>query len=153
MNKQQLLGKIEKAWGSFNEAYAGLTEEQMVAPGVTGEWSVKDILAHVTTWEEEALKTLPLILRGERIPRYADVYGGLDAFNALKSAEKCTLTLDETVRTLEATHEQLVAYVRDAPDEEIVRETRFRRRLRLDTYSHYPIHDEAIRTWRAEKGW
>jgi hypothetical protein len=153
MNKQQLVAKIENAWVSFNEAYAGLTEEQMVAPGVTGEWSVKELLAHVTTWEEEALKTLPLILRGERIPRYADVYGGLDAFNALKAAEKRTLTLDETVRALEATHQQLVAYVRDAPDAEIVRETRFRRRLRLDTYSHYPIHDKAIRAWREAKGW
>lgn len=153
MNKQQLLAKIEKAWASFNAAYARLSEEQMVAPGVTGEWSVKDLLAHVTTWEEEALKTLPLILRGERIPRYADVYGGLDAFNALKAAEKHTLTLDETVRALEATHGQLVAYVRDAPDEEIVRETRFRRRLRLDTYSHYPIHEKAILVWREEKGW
>jgi hypothetical protein len=35
-----------------------------------GEWSVKDILAHVTTWEEEALKYLPLILTGGRPPRY-----------------------------------------------------------------------------------
>ena len=28
------------------------------------------------------------------------------------------------------------------------RETRFRRRLRLDTYSHYPKHARAIREWR-----
>lgn len=148
MNKIQLLDKIEKAWLSFNEAFAGLAEEDLTAGGVTGEWSVKDILAHVTTWEEEALKTLPLILRGERIPRYADVYGGLDTFNALKSAEKRTLTLEEVVRALEDTHRQLMTFVRDAPDEAIVSETRFRRRLRLDTYSNYPIHDKAIRAWR-----
>ena len=34
----------------------------MSEQGVTGSWSVKDIIAHVTTWEEEALKHLPLIL-------------------------------------------------------------------------------------------
>jgi hypothetical protein len=38
--------------------------------------------------------------------------------------------------------------VERAPDAQLVRETRFRRRLRLDTYHHYPKHTEAIRRWR-----
>jgi hypothetical protein len=57
-------------------------------------------------------------------------------------------SLTEVLRQLEATHSRLVEYVRSAPEEEIAKETRFRRRLRLDTYSHYPIHAEAIREWR-----
>ena len=36
----------------------------MMEPGVTGDWSVKDVLAHVTIWEAEALKYLPLIAEG-----------------------------------------------------------------------------------------
>jgi hypothetical protein len=32
------------------------------------------------------------------------------------------------------------------------RETRFRRRLRLDTYGHYPTHARAIRAWRTTSG-
>ena len=40
----------------------------MVEPGVVGNWSVKDVLAHVTTWEEEAQKYLPAILEGRRPP-------------------------------------------------------------------------------------
>ena len=39
--------------------------------GVTGDWSVCDILAHVTTWEQEALKYLPTILEGSTPPRYS----------------------------------------------------------------------------------
>jgi hypothetical protein len=38
--------------------------------GVIVAWSIRDILAQVTTWEEEALKHLPLILRGGTPPRY-----------------------------------------------------------------------------------
>jgi hypothetical protein len=34
------------------------------------------------------------------------------------------------------------------PEELFTRETRFRRRLRFDTYGHYPIHARAIRQWR-----
>jgi hypothetical protein len=38
--------------------------------------------------------------------------------------------------------------LQDAPEALFVTETPFRRRLRLDTYSHYPIHARAIREWR-----
>jgi len=50
---------------------------------------------------------------------------------------------------MEETHRHLVDYVQNAPEEQFATETRFRRRLRLDTYSHYPHHEKAIREWRA----
>ncbi|MBP1636454.1 MAG: hypothetical protein H6Q10_3028, partial [Acidobacteria bacterium] len=31
-------------------------------------------------------------------------------------------------------------------------DTRFRRRLRADTYGHYPHHTRAIRSWREGQG-
>jgi hypothetical protein len=48
----------------------------------------------------------------------------------------------------EAVHRQLVEYLQSVPEEQFARETRFRHRLRLDTYSHYPEHTRAIREWR-----
>lgn len=152
MNKQQLLQKLEQSWVEFTVAYAGLPEAQLEEPGVTGNWSVKDILAHVTTWEEEALKYLPLILSGGRPPRYSVMYGGLDAFNARMTEQKRRLTTAEVLRQLAETHRQLVEYVEGAPEEAIKSETPFRHRLRLDTYSHYPIHTKMIREWRARSG-
>ena len=147
MKKQQLLDKLERAWTALRQSYASLDEAQMTQPGVTGNWSVKDILAHVTTWEEEALKYLPLILRGERPPRYKDMYDGIDAFNAQMATQKQALPLSEVLRQFDDTHRRLVAAVQNVPEEHIARETPFRRRLRLDTYSHYPIHAKAIRQW------
>lgn len=149
MKKQQLLNKFEQAWRALKESYAGLTDEQLTEPGVTGDWSVKDILAHVSTWEEEALKHLPHILQGIRPPRYSDLYGGIDAFNAEMVEQKRILTLSEIQKQMDETHHKLVNYVRNAPEEQFTSETRFRRQLRLDTYSHYPIHTRAIREWRA----
>jgi Mycothiol maleylpyruvate isomerase N-terminal domain len=75
MDKQQLLKQLEKAWTAIKESYAGLSDSHLTEPGVMGKWSAKDILAHVTTWEEEALKYLPLIITGGRPPRYIQ-YGG-----------------------------------------------------------------------------
>jgi hypothetical protein len=117
-------------------------------PGVTGDWSVKDIIAHVTWWEEEALTHLPLILTGGRPPRYSVTYGGIDAFNAQMAEQKRELSLSEVLRGRDDTHRRLTEYLQTVPEDQIARETRFRRRLRLDTYGHYPKHAEAIREWR-----
>jgi len=76
------------------------------------------------------------------------MYGGIDAFNALMTATKARLSLAEVFRQQEEIHRQVIDVVERAPDDQLVRETRFRRRLRLDTYHHYPKHTEAIRRWR-----
>jgi hypothetical protein len=148
MKKQQLLNKLELAWALFKESFAGLTAEQLMEPGVTGDWSVKDILAHVSCWEEETLQHLPHILQGGRPPRYSVLYGGIDAFNARMAEQKRGLLLSEVRKQLDETHLKLIEYIQSVPDEHFTSETRFRRRLRLDTYSHYPIHERAIREWR-----
>jgi len=148
MKKEQLLEKLDKAWVELRESYAGLPEAKLTEPGVVDDWSVQDILAHVTTWEEEALRYLPLIARGRKPPRYSVQYGGIDAFNAKRTEEKRGLSLSEVLRQLEETHRQLVEYVGSVPEEQFTRETPFRHRLRLDTYSHYPLHTRMIKEWR-----
>jgi hypothetical protein len=151
MEREQLLKHLDKAWAAIKESYAGLSDSQLTEPGVTGHWSVKDILAHVTTWEEEALQYLPLIIKGGRPPRYSIKYGGINGFNAQMTAQKRGLSLSDVLRQLDETHRRLIDYVQSVPEEQFTRETRFRRRLRLDTYSHYPKHAEAIRKWREQR--
>jgi hypothetical protein len=148
MDRFQLLKQLDKAWVAFKESYVGLSDLQLTEPGVTGHWSVKDILAHVTTWEAEALKHLPAIIEGGRPPKYSTQYGGIDAFNARMTEQKRNLSLTDVLGQLDETHRRLIDYVQRAPAEQFTWETRFRRRLRLDTYSHYPKHAKAIREWR-----
>jgi hypothetical protein len=151
MNTEQLLNKLDREWMALGESYAGLPDANLTEPGVVDGWSVKDILAHVTTWEEEALRYLPLIVEGGRPPRYSVQYGGIDAFNARKTEEKQSLSLTGVLRQLEETHRRLLAYIQSVPEEQFTRETPFRHRLRLDTYSHYPIHTRMIREWREQR--
>ena len=144
---KKLLQRVDTAWAAFQESYAGLPDAQLMEPGAIGEWSIKDILAHVTIWEEEALKHLPLIIAGGRPPRYVN-YGGIDAFNAHMIEQRRGLSLAEVRRHLEETHRRLLAFIQSAPADQFTRETRARRRLRLDTYGHYPLHAAAIQDWR-----
>jgi hypothetical protein len=147
MNRQQLLKRLENGWTALNESYAGLTDAQMTAPGAMEAWSVKDILAHVTIWEAEAMTYLPVIMHGGKPPRYS-LQGGIDAFNARMIEQKRGLTLVEVRSALDETHRRLIDYLQTVPEAQFSHETPFRHRLRLDTYSHYLLHAKAIVEWR-----
>jgi hypothetical protein len=146
----RLLRRVEMAWAALKESYAGLPDSRLTEPGVVGDWSVKDILAHVTTWEEEALQHLPVIIAGGRPPRYV-TFGGIDAFNAHMAEQKREIALSDIRRRLDETHSRLLDFIRSAPAGQFTRNSRARRRLRLDTYGHYPKHAEAIRDWRQRR--
>jgi hypothetical protein len=152
MRRERLLSRLDAAWTDFTSSYAGLSEADLLAPVVTKTWSVRDIIVHVTTWEEEAVKHLPDVLAGRRPPRYSVTYGGIDTFNALMTAKRKHLSLAELLRQQAAVHRQVVRLIERAPEDQLVSESRFRRRLRLDTYGHYPKHAEAIRRWRERRG-
>lgn len=143
---EPLVARLDSAWAELRDSYEGLSESELTRPGALGEWSVKDVLAHVTTWEEEALKHLPTIARGERPPRYASE-GGIDAFNARMAERKRDLSLETVLARMDETHATLVAYLRSTI--EMTSRSRFVKRLRLDTYGHYRLHAEAIRGWRS----
>ena len=151
MTREQFLRRLDSAWSAFRASYAGLTEEELLRPGVTGRWSARDLIAHVTWWEEEALKHLPVILAGRRPPRYSVTYGGIDAFNALKTEATKGLPLAEVLRRQEEVHARVVALVEGVAESEVAGDTRFRRRLRSDTYGHYPKHTASIEKWRAAR--
>ncbi|MCC6314878.1 MAG: ClbS/DfsB family four-helix bundle protein [Thermomicrobiales bacterium] len=143
-----MLERLDAAWKAFCASYMELPESRLIEPGVTGDWSVKDVIAHVTVWEEEALTHLPHMLAGGRPSRYATTHGGIDGFNAQATERTRALSLADVLRRQEETHRRLVAFIETIPEEQFTRETRVRRRLRLDTYGHYPIHTGMIRTWR-----
>ena len=146
--KEQVTEREAAAWARLETLVAAVPEERRETPALEGGWSVKDVLAHVTTWEEEALKKLPVILEGGRTPKYSVAYGGIDAFNALMHEKNGGRTLAQVMDRLKRTHRKLVKYVESVPDEAFMKEGRFMSRLRYDTYRHYPEHTEMIRVWR-----
>jgi hypothetical protein len=148
MAKAQLLARLDTAWEAFKASYAGLSESELMASGVTGTWAIRDIIAHVTWWEEEALTYLPRILDDGRPPRYSTTYGGIDAFNAQMTERKRHLSLSEVLRQQDDTHRRLVTYLQRVPEDQFAAGTRFHKRLRQDTYGHYPKHAKAILQWR-----
>ena len=148
MSKEKFLDRINTLWQDFIDSYQGLSSEQMEKPGVAGKWSVSEIIAHVTIWEAESLKHLPIILAGEKPPRYSTTYGGIDAFNAQAMNEWKNVSLAEILSNQEKVHRDLIEFLSRVPEEHFTRETRLRRRLKWDTFGHYLLHAGDIRKWR-----
>lgn len=140
--------RLDREWQRLADSLEGLPDDVMVQPGVVGDWSVKDLMGHITTWEEETLKALPLIARGERPPRYGDI----NALNTRESRGKQWLSLTEIRQQFQESHRSLRAYVTAVPERLMARDTPSRRRLRVDTYAHYKEHYPQILSWRRRKG-
>ena len=151
VNREQLLGRVDGAWREFSQACHGLPSQAVLEPGVVGRWSVKDVMGHVATWEEECLSALALIAEGSRTPRYSR-YGGIDAFNEMKWREFRALGIEDTRRRFEEAHARLLDYLGAVPEGLFTRETRFRRRVRMDTYGHIPEHSRQLVAWRRARG-
>jgi len=75
-------------------------------------------------------------------------YGGIDAFNAQTTEQKKHLSLLDVFRHQEDVHHRLIELIEGVPEDQLGGDTRFRHRLRLDTYGHYPKHADAIKEWR-----
>lgn len=148
MSKQSEMEKIEQGWSLLKSSFDGLTDEQMVEPGVTGGWSVKDILAHVTGWELETLKSLPQILGDAQETDSTDADLTTDEFNARMTERYRHLSVPQVLQQLKETHQKMCEYLDQAPEEQFEEGTPFQDKMKSDTYDHYAEHARAILEWR-----
>ncbi|MCP4537966.1 MAG: DinB family protein [Chloroflexi bacterium] len=107
MNKEQALAGLEKSRQALNQTIEGLSEGEMTQIQVEGVWTIKDLVGHITSWEEIVLQPLR---------RYAD--GDLFETNVLKDylawndeqvALKQDIPLDAILKEATAVRDELVA--------------------------------------------
>lgn len=55
MTKAQLLEMIQASRADWETLVAGIPSAWMIEPGVAGEWSIKDIVAHIAWGERESI--------------------------------------------------------------------------------------------------
>ncbi len=66
LTKSELLDQMRSEHGLLGATLARLTHAQMLLPGVDGEWSVKDALAHISTWERWMIRWTKSLLQCEK---------------------------------------------------------------------------------------
>ncbi|MDB5074675.1 MAG: hypothetical protein JWO42_854 [Chloroflexi bacterium] len=90
MDRNTLMTAVEESWRRFDTAIAGLDEAALTVPGVVGEWSIKDLVGHVASWEQRAVQHVERWRRGEP-PEVGAV--STDEYNAREAERRHGWTL------------------------------------------------------------
>lgn len=114
-SRARLLLRLDEGWRAWLVAVAAVSGDAVADEPVVERWTLRDLINHVTSWEQEFLKALPIILAGERLPRYSDLYGGIDAFNAREFERARELSPAQIRLAAAETHALLVETVSGLP--------------------------------------
>ena len=71
MNKNELIESLEDGRAEVIEMLEELPDETMLASGAMGDWSIKDILAHLVQWEGQLVTLLFQARQGMKKPTTA----------------------------------------------------------------------------------
>lgn len=160
MNKSRLLDLIQSERKLLEATQAELSEDEMTRPGANGEWSVKDVLAHIVAWEKFMLRCLSQIQKGmmpELLP--LDITGDdVDELNRRIYVENRGEPLDEVLREFGRSYEQAVKAVEAVPEEDLIQAGRIEalggkplwHMVAANTFWHYAEHRESLQAWLEE---
>ena len=119
MKRDELLAALVAARAKLDAALAGMGPEEMTAPGPVGDWSVKDLLAHVTAWDVDLLTNLGKVRRGQKPGRTQWDSAGIQAQNEAWQAELKDRPLERVLADYAGVHQQLLRGVRSLSDAEL----------------------------------
>jgi hypothetical protein len=133
----------------MDAAFAGLTAEQLAAPGLAGDWSARELAIHLEAWFRVALQSIPIFAAGNR---REEEYDDFDAWNQRFVAEGESLSAEDAVERLRGTYGTLLAYLQELPAD------LFERHAIFDTiegvsWGHFGEHYYDAWRFRGANGW
>jgi uncharacterized damage-inducible protein DinB len=135
--RSSLLNLIQIEHTQLEAILATLSEEQFLQPGTTGNWSVKDALAHITWWEQDVISE---ILHGvEFDPGLNGEPWSTERANALMVEAKRNIPLPEILAAFYDSYQQILQLVRNLSESEIANNELYTH-LANNTGNHYAEH-------------
>jgi uncharacterized protein (TIGR03083 family) len=152
-NAADLINRIRHEWSALLHVVENVSQEQMCAPG-PGGWSVKDILAHVTEWEqfllENQFRDCPAH-EALQVDKALLEHPDFDELNAIQVERNRNRPVADVLANLHDVHSQLLAELENIPDTALTEriDTFFGTHPRAlvvkwITYHHYEEHHEMI---------
>lgn len=157
MSKSELLQRIQSERQRLEATLAQLSANQMTTPGVNDQWSIKDILAHITAWERRMVRWLEEAVRGE-VPEMLPAgmtWDDLDEWNEQTYLDNRDRPLAEVLANFKSSYPQALKAVEAVSEEDLIDPHRFEWRagkplwemVAANTFWHYKEHNKSIRIW------
>jgi hypothetical protein len=166
MTKGELLGTIARSYASWQEVVQRVPRERMTESGFAGEWSLKDVVAHLTVYERWTADNLEADARGERVPEVVP-WGPLDGNTADMDVRNAAYyryyrdtPLDEVLEAAQAHHHRLVEAIESVADGDFNQPQKFAwtggqpvwEAIAGNSFEHYDDHQAGVRTWLEARG-
>lgn len=158
-SKVELLDLIADEHESLHEVFASLDASRLLAPELDGGRSPKDILAHLTGWEQRMLQWVEDSYAGRHPDRPApdESWPDLDQVNEGIFRDARGDPLPQVLEEAAASHRQVLARLKTMTDADLFDGQRFAWRkgdpmwhlVAANTYLHYREHREQIESWIA----
>jgi len=152
MDKAELLNLVRTERASWEAALSEVGEDRMIEPGVDGDWSVKDIIAHITWSEREMVGMLQArALVGSDLWDLSN-----DERNAIVYQQNRDRALADVLAEAQDVYRQLMSALESLSDEDLNDPSRFAdmpadwepwRVIAGNTYLHYADHATSLRAW------
>jgi len=141
---------LQESRKELASAIQGLPEDRMTVP-LAGDWSVKDFMGHIASWDEFTVSDLRRIARG-RLPclaafREADV----DSWNAFLIRPRKLFPLHQIRAEFEEARAEMVAALKDLP-EGLLAQGQMVRNIFVIMTNHEKDHARQLREWRQAEG-
>lgn len=140
MERRAILQDIQSAWVELRNAIRSLTEHEIVETGSWGTHSIKDLMAHIATWERLLIQRIHALEEGREPPTIEDI----DAFNEEDIRRNEQLSLREVWDRFLGTHEKLLEILERTPV--LTREL-----VAPDTCEHYREHLQDILEYEKQR--
>ena len=119
MNKSELLNWLQEEYQRWEAFLDQIGEARMDQPGVAGDWSMKDIVAHLTGWNRWLVLRLEAAGRGEPEPPplWPAHVQAEDEINAWIYESNRERSLREVMDEMQQVHQQLLTFIKGLPDD------------------------------------
>ncbi len=156
LTSAQLLEAMRTARANWEALLAEAGEARLTEPGVEGDWSLKDIIAHITYFETWAADNVMAFRRRE--PRPQSEYKGLDVDeeNARIYERMRAKSLPQVLQESQISFQRSIEAVQGLRDEDLY-DPAFTRvpdadwtvfdLVEGDTFEHYNDHIKSVRAW------
>jgi DinB superfamily len=118
-SRRQALRMLAEQRAEIERLLGQLSARDRTRPGLGGgEWSPKDLVSHLATWERFALDAVAAWERGERAPIDRELWSrSTSAINADGVRAAARLSWGEARRRADATHAELLGLIESMSDE------------------------------------
>lgn len=160
MPKAEVLADLRAARERLLSAIEGLSDDDMLRVGAVGIWSVKDVLAHLVSWEAELVTALARLPQSAGRPPQIVEIEDIDEWNAEQYRINAPRPLAAVLEDFHGVHKHLLEAVAALDNRTLDDNRRFSwmegeplSYLILENAAwHEEEHAEDIRAWREQEG-